>query len=307
MNQAHSKRLRRRLCLTLYCLVALTVLPIYAQTFTIAAAGDIACSPSDESFNEGQGTANHCAMQATSELILRQHVDAVLALGDLQYSKGRLNAFKESFAPSWGRFLTMIYPIPGNHEYWTADAADYYAYFGARAGDPAQGYYSFDLGNWHLIALNSDCEFIGGCGPGSAQLDWLDSDLTASSASCTLAYWHHPRFSSGQHGSDPQTEALWQRLQQAGAELVLSGHDHAYERFAPQTANGEVDTAGLRQFVVGTGGFGFYHSDGLASNSEVMIEDVFGVLFLTLEPNSYSWSFESITGEVLDTGSAACQ
>lgn len=280
--------------------------PVPVERVTIAAAGDIACSPSDGNYNSGDGLSNYCGMKATSDLILSHSVDAVLALGDLQYSQGRLGAFEASYDPTWGRFKAITYPAPGNHEYYTADASGYYSYFGQQAGDPAKGYYSFNLADWHLVALNSNCDAVGGCGEGSAQLEWLQADLAANPSTCTLAYWHHPRFSSGPHGSDPITSALWDTLQAAGATLVLSGHDHSYERFALQTSAGDLATAGLRQFVVGTGGIGFYDEKQLQAHSEVLIQDEFGVLFLTLEPASYTWSFESIAGEVLDAGTENC-
>ena len=161
---------------------------------------------------------------------------AVLLLGDIQYEDGAYSKFLASYDPSWGRVKSITKPAPGNHEYQSGSAADYYRYFGAAAGDPAKGYYSYDLGGWHLVALNSNCSFVGGCGAGSPQEQWLRADLAAHPASCTLAYWHHPRFSSGAHGSDATYTAFWQALYDANAEVVLVGHDHDYERFAPQTS-----------------------------------------------------------------------
>jgi len=161
-------------------------------------------------------------------------LNAVLTVGDNQYEHATLAAYVASYAPSWGRVKAKTRPTPGNHDYWTADAAGYYEYFGAAAGDPSRGYYSFDLGRWHLIALNSNCAEVGGCGRRSPQTRWLRADLAASSARCTLAYWHHPRFSSGPHGSSTAYREFWRALYAANADVVVVGHDHDYERFAPQ-------------------------------------------------------------------------
>lgn len=276
-----------------------------AQSITVAAAGDIACSPdSDPDYNGGKGTPADCQMKATSDLILERDVDAVLTLGDNQYSQGRLGAFEESYDPTWGRFKDITYPAPGNHDYRTRGAEGYFTYFGdtARSED---GYYSFDLGDWHLVALNSNCDDVG-CGEDSAQLEWLKKELAENKSKCTLAYWHHPRFSSGRHGSNGTYNGFWQVLTDAGAELVLSGHDHNYERFAPQTPDGETSVEGVRQFVVGTGGKGLRPLKQERDNSETFVSD-FGVLFLTLNEDSYDWSFVSISGETLDSGQASCR
>jgi hypothetical protein len=198
-------------------------------------------------------------------------------------------------------------PAPGNHEYNTAGATGYYAYFGAAAGDPARGYYSYDVGTWHLVALNSNCAAIGGCGAGSAEEQWLRADLAAHPAACTLAYWHHPRWSTGDHGSSAIYDGLWKALYAFGAELVLNGHDHHYERFAPQTAAGALDQArGLREFVVGTGGRSHYGTPTIRANSEVRNSDTFGVLRLTLRPAGYDWRFVPAAGSFTDAGTASC-
>ena len=196
--------------------------------------------------------------------------------------------------------------MPGNHEYGTTGAAGYFQYFGALAGDPSKGYYSFDLGTWHLIALNSNCARIGGCGAGSPQEQWLKADLARSASGCVLAYWHHPRFSSGQHGNDASYDAFWRDLHSARADVVLSGHDHSYERFAPQDPDQHADADGIREFVVGTGGNGFYSFASVQPNSEMRIDRKFGVLKLTLGLGSYAWQFISDDGSVLDAGSTAC-
>ena len=199
-------------------------------------------------------------------------------------------------------------PAPGNHEYWTGGAAGYFEYYGAAAEDPSKGYYSFDLGRWHLIALNSNCDEVGGCGRRSAQTRWLRQDLATSRARCTLAYWHHPRFSSGPHGSSAAYREFWRALYAANADVVVVGHDHDYERFAPQNAEGLADSArGLRELVVGTGGKSLYPFDGRAANSEARNATTFGVLKLTLRPKSYAWRFVPVAGGTFtDSGSAAC-
>ncbi len=280
-----------------------------AQMPVIAAAGDIACDPNDGSFNGGAGTATACRMGATAALLATGGYSAVLLLGDNQYVDGTLAKYQASYAPSWGTQFAITYPVPGNHEYLTPGAAGYYSYFGARAHDPTKGYYSYNLGGWHLIALNSNCGDVGGCGAGSPQEQWLASDLAANPGVCTLAYWHHPRFSSGPHGDDATYVALWNTLYSAGADVVLVGHDHIYERFSPQDPNGLADPArGLRQFVVGTGGSNLTSIVTVRANSEVRSASAFGVLALTLYPNGYDWQFRPIAGNVLnDSGTSLCQ
>jgi hypothetical protein len=199
--------------------------------------------------------------------------------------------------------------VPGNHEYQTRGAAGYFAYFGDAAGDPAKGYYSFDLGAWRLVALNSNCGAIGGCHAGSPQEQWLRHDLRTRPARCTLAYWHHPRFSSGKtHGNNAEMQPIWQALQDYGAEIVLSGHEHNYERFAPQTAAGDAGDAGVVQFVVGTGGRGHYGFSAHKPNSLVRNSDTLGVLKLTLGTAGYAWEFIAEAGRTFtDTGTASCR
>jgi hypothetical protein len=197
----------------------------------------------------------------------------------------------------------------GNHEYGTPGATAYFDYFGPAAGERGKGYYSYDLGTWHLVVLNSNCRPVGGCGPGSPQERWLRADLAKHHARCTLAYWHHPRFSSGWHGSDPSYQAFWQALSEHDADVVLVGHDHDYERFAPQTASGAVDSRrGIREFVVGTGG-GSYREfpSRAAANSEIRNDKTFGVLRLVLGPSEYSWRFIPEAGKTFtDSGTASC-
>jgi hypothetical protein len=272
----------------------------------IAAAGDIACDPESPAFDEGDGSGLRCRQRATSELLDARYV-RVLALGDLQYDDGLYGTFVDSYDPTWGRVKPITAPVPGNHEYRTPGASGYYRYFGAQAGDPAKGYYSFDLAGWHLIALNSNCSRVGGCGEGSKQEQWLRADLAASSATCTLAYWHHPRFSSGHHGSDSRSTSFWQALYEADADVVLVGHDHDYERFAPQTPDGVLDgSRGIRQFVVGTGGKDLRAFRSVRPNSEVRDASSMGVLELTLGDGAYAWRFRPAAGAFTDSGSADC-
>ena len=273
----------------------------------IAAAGDIACDPASGSYNGGQGTATECKQRATSDLLVAGDYAAVLTLGDNQYEDGAFDKYRASYDPSWGRMKTITKPAPGNHEYQTPSAAGYFQYFGTAAGDPSKGYHSFNVGSWHLIALNSNCAPVGGCGAGSPQEQWLRADLNASSAACTLAYWHHPRFSSGEHGSDSTYTAFWQALYDANVDLVLAGHDHDYERFAPQNPSGGLDlTRGLRQFVVGTGGKNLRTFPTVRSNSEARDVTSHGVLELTLGASGYDWRFVPAVGSFTDTGSASC-
>lgn len=274
----------------------------------IAAAGDVACDPTSSSFNGGAGVGLLCRQRATSDLLVGAGYEAVLALGDLQYEDGAFSTFGASYDQSWGRVKVTTHPVVGNHEYGTSGAAGYFQYFGAAAGDPTKGYYSFDLGGWHLIALNSNCAGVGGCGASSAQEQWLRADLSAHSAvSCTLAFWHHPRFSSGEHGSDSTYTALWQALYDANADLVLVGHDHDYERFAPQTASGVLDmTRGIREFVVGTGGKEQRTFPTVRANSEARSVTSLGVLELTLGSAGYAWRFVPAVGTFTDAGSGSC-
>ena len=243
----------------------------------VAAAGDIACKPGVEP------TASACQQAATAQLLVDIAPDRVLALGDEQYERGTLSEFENSYDLSWGKLKSITAPAPGNHEYETAGASGYYAYFGAAAGDPGKGYYSFDLGAWHLIALNSNCGDVG-CATGSAQEEWLRADLAAHPDRCLLAYWHHDTFGP--------THDLRADLLAAGADLLLVGHTHAFRNRDNLDASGNDDPNGYRQFTVGTGG----KSGG-----------TFGVLELTLHTSSYDWRFVGIPGVSLtSTGSEPC-
>ncbi len=232
---------------------------------------------------------------------------SVVTLGDNAYESGTAAEFANCYGPTWGRQLTRTHPAAGNHDYVTAGAAGYYGYFGAAAGNSTQGYYSYDLGAWHLVALNSNCVAIGGCGAGSPQETWLRADLAAHPAACTLAYWHHPLFSSGLNGNQSFMQPIFQALYDARADIVLSGHDHDYERFALQTPAGVADPVGIREFVVGTGGRSLNPFNRPISNSEVRNFDAYGVLMLTLHPSGYDWQFLPEAGKTFsDSGSGSC-
>jgi calcineurin-like phosphoesterase family protein len=274
-----------------------------ARTVTVVAAGDIACGPTD--LPDALGLT--CRQIATSDLVLKLHPTAVLVLGDNQYPVGRDKSYYLFYALSWGRFRSITHPVPGNHEYLSREAEGYYDYFGTAAGVPSRGYYSFNLGAWHLIALNSNCTFIGGCYSGSPEERWLAADLRRHPSMCTLAYWHQPRFSSGQHLNEPTYGAFWRDLFAAHADIVLNGHDHDYERFAPQDPFGHANPSGLREFIVGTGGKSHYPFKKIQPNSVIRNDRAFGVLALTLRPHSYSWRFDSIKGSSFqDSGTAQC-
>ena len=280
----------------------------------IAAAGDIACSPSSQYFNGGAGTSTRCRQRYTSDLLVNAGLSAVLTLGDNQYDAAKLSGFRGSYHPSWGRVKPITRPAAGNHEYNTPGAAGYFDYFNGvgaftgMAGDRNKGYYSFDVGAWHLIALNSSdhCVFVS-CGSGSPQERWLRADLATHPASCTLAYWHHPRFNSGHDGSATFMGSIFKLLHGAGVDVVLGGHAHDYERFAPQDPNGRLDRVrGIRQFVVGTGG-AFFTSVGTPKpNSQMRQANTYGVLFLTLHPTSYDWQFVTVAGKRTDSGGEPC-
>lgn len=269
----------------------------------LAAAGDIATCTGD-------------GAEATAQLLdglfpagTPADRGVVAALGDNAYPRGSLGDYMACYDPTWGRHRARTRPAPGNHEYLTPGAEGYFAYFGSAAGDPERGYYSYDVGTWHVVVLNSNCQAVGGCEAGSPQESWLRADLAAHPSSCALAYWHHPRFSSGTvHGDQLFVRDLWLTLQDYGVEIALAGHEHDYERFAPQTATGQRDDArGLREFVVGTGGKSHYSFGSILPNSEVRNSNTYGVLKLTLRAGSYEWQFVPEAGKSFtDSGSGTC-
>jgi chitodextrinase len=287
-------------------------LPALAQAAdpVIYAGGDIACDPASADFNGGAGTADKCRERYTSNDIINGAATKVLALGDLQYNSGSLSNFNASYNKSWGRIKSITRPAIGNHE---GGGSGYYDYFNGSgvsdgpAGQRGKGYYSFNVGAWHVIALNSNCSSVP-CSSGSAQDVWLRNDLAANKTACTLAFWHHPRFSSGFDGDNTFMQALFQDLYNADADLVLVGHSHDYERFAPQNPNSALDrTRGIREFVVGTGGAFFTGFSTTKPNSEVRQNKTYGTLKLTLHSTSYDWRFIGESGKTwTDSGTDAC-
>ena len=300
---------RRRTAMVWLLVLASTSLPSEVRAAgdggdpVLVAAGDVA-------------RCNDTGDEATAAL-LDAIPGTVAMLGDGAYPDGTAQEYATCYDPSWGRHKAMTRPVTGNHDYVTPKASGYFGYFGAAAGDPAKGYYSYDLGPWHLIALNSTCKAVGGCEAGSPMEQWVKADLAAHPAPCILAYWHHPRFFSPARepsvshfdSVDRKMSAIWRDLQAAGAAVVLAGHRHVYERFARQDADGNADPKGVRQFVVGTGGGDFEKfTTGPAPHSEIRQENVFGVLKLTLHATSYDWQFVPVAGQSFtDSGSESCR
>jgi hypothetical protein len=287
----------------------------------IAAAGDIACDPASTQFNGGKGIGQYCRQEATSDILLAiPNLKAVLALGDTQYYCGGYTAFARSYDTSWGKLKSITHPVIGNHEYLTSGGTDcdqsnlngagYFKYFGSAAGDPRKGYYAYNIGTWRLYALNSNCKEAGGCNAESKQGEWLAADLAQHPNKCVLAYWHIPFWSSGGRAS-PNTRHLVRILYRANADVILTGHDHLYERFAPQNPDSQADPdRGLRAFVVGTGGANHTGIDELMANSEVINTDTYGVLHMVLHPDGYDWTFIPAAfdgnGSFTDSGSGKC-
>lgn len=238
----------------------------------------------------------------------------VFTAGDNVYTSGTYSEFLNCYNSNWGRQKARTKPAVGNHEYLTTAAAGYFDYFNGigngtgAAGDRDKGYYSYNLGDWHIVVLNSNCSQVGGCGAGSKQEQWLRADLAANPGKCQASYFHHPRFSSGSHGSTASMQPLWQALYDYGVDIVLSGHDHLYERFALQTPSGVSDSArGIREFIVGTGGKNHYLFSTVLPNSEVRNSDTFGVLKLNLHTDSYDWQFMPEVGKTFtDSGTQSC-
>ena len=276
---------------------ASTVAPSASEagsTATFVGAGDIAtCGLSGDSETAAlvQGIPGH-----------------VFTAGDNAYENGTAEEFANCFDPTWGAFKARIRPAAGNHDWVTPGAAGYVAYFGdAATNADGRTWYSFDLGTWHVIVLDSDCDKVKGCGPESEQGKWLAADLAASASRCAIAIWHHPRFSSGEHGSQTSSAPLWEAVVRAGVDIVVSGHDHDYERFAPQDGSGAASDAGTREFVVGTGGAGLRPFPRVSvRNSLVRSSIAHGVIEFTLQASGYLWHFHSTDGSFSDQGSAAC-
>jgi hypothetical protein len=271
-----------------------------ADTYVLVGAGDIASCK----YPEGA--------QATARLI-EKIPGAVFAAGDLAYERGSAAEFKNCYHTTWGKFKDRTRPALGNHEYADPGAAAYFQYWGEQAGEAGKGYYSYDLGVWHIVVLNTNCAApgVGGCGKGSPQELWLHVDLKAHPNSCIAAYGHHALYSSGifrTHAVHPELRQLWIDLYAAHADLMLVGHEHSYERFAPQDPEGRLDfTRGIREIVVGTGGRSHDPLGFAIPNSEVRSADTFGVLKVTLSPHAYTWEFIPVPGGTFrDSGSGVC-
>ncbi len=257
----------------------------------LVGAGDIASCGADKS-------------QATA-LLLDKIPGTVFTVGDHAYPKGTARQFSECYGPSWGRHRARTRPAPGNHDYESHQAAPYFKYFSANAGPAGRGYYSYDLGSWHVVSLNSIADAPSW---GKQQEDWLAKDLAASASACKLAYWHHPYVSSGKfHGNGPHMRNLFAMLYRYGADVAVSGHDHIYERFAPQNPDAKADARGIRQFIAGTGGAPLYEIGAIQPNSEVRNNATHGIIKFTLHSTSYEWEFLPIAGQSFrDRGSAEC-
>jgi len=279
-----------------------------SPSYLIVAAGDVACDPSNDEYNGGRGTRTWCRQRDTAEVVKRIDPDLVVALGDLQYDDGTLRKFRRVYDRSWGDFKRATWPVPGNHEYYVRRAQGFFDYFDSSVSSRGWSSRDIDPVGWHVVGLDSNCELHVNCKPGSPEHDWLEADLTASTAECTLAFMHHPRFSSGPHGNDRSVAPLFEVLYEHGVDLLLVGHDHIYERFAPLKPNGDRDAdAGIRQITVGTGGGQHYWIERRQPHSVVRNTDRFGVLKVTLEPGSYSWKFAGISGSKFsDSGSDTC-
>ncbi len=283
-------------------------------TVRVVAAGGLVCDPADPAYADGAGTDVACRQRAVSDVAVRLDPDAFLGLGDYQYEEPKAASYRTAYDPSWGRLRAITRPALGNQEYKVHAANTFFDYFGANAG-PDHGWYSYSLGQWHVVVLNTNCTQVGGCEAGRLQARWLEADLAADHHRCTLAYWHHPRFSTGLHGSDPRTRDLWRILQRHRADLVLAAHEHDYERFARLDADGHPSRSGIASFVVGTGGQNHYTtvgSEGYAgarrgeAPSQRRIDTTFGVLALRLDPTGWSSQFLDDTGRRLDAASGTC-
>ncbi len=281
------------------------------QSVTIVAVGDMGCDPKDP----GVGTEVRCQAQAVSDIAVEIKPYAFIGLGDYQYEIPTSEGYDTVYGPSFGRLRDITFPILGNQEYKVHEANTFRTYFGERAG-PEQGYYSVQLGQWHVVFLNSNCTVVvGGCAKDSPQQKWLADDLASSDTKCTMAVWHHPRWSNGIGGSDARLTDMYKTLLDHNVDILLSAHEANYERFDTLAANGKPDPNGVRQFVVGTGGQVTYDPElGDAAwrakakpvKSQFFDADSHGVLRLTLDPGSYSWEFIAVDAGVVDAGSADC-
>lgn len=264
-------------------------------------AGDIGfCGDEPEHFGD-QKTAD-----LIGQLIQQSPNATIFTAGDTVYGGGTMAELKECFQPNWGQYKARIRPAPGNHDYMSGEGSPYFTYFGAAAGDPSKGYYSYDLGDWHIVVLNSNCDNIA-CGEESAQVRWLREDLQQSGRQCTLAYWHHPLYSSGIAGGSATVLPFWRAVTELGVDVVVNGHDHDYERFAPMDAAGQASPTGTRAFVVGTGGAVLRDWGTVKANSEVRYSFNYGVIQFKLYPGRYEWQFFPTNDQSMtDMGEGSC-
>jgi hypothetical protein len=283
------------------------------QASRVLAPAPISLPPTGDPVLVGAGDIADCpdysGAEATAKL-LDSIPGEVFTAGDNAYEEGTAEQFRTCYDPTWGRHKARTRPSVGNHEFHSGGATPYFDYFGANAGDPSKGYYSYDIGAWHVVVLNSECAEVKGCQAGSTQELWLRQDLQSHPSACTLAYWHKPLFSSGaKHGNDPEVKPFWDDLYAAHAAIVINGHDHDYERFAPQNPGGAADPPhGIREFVVGTGGKSHRPFAKPLPTSEVRDWTAYGVLKLTLHAKGYDWEFIPEAGKSFrDSGSGACQ
>lgn len=289
-------------------------------SWRVAAVGDIDCGPGESNFNSGLGLVDACQMKAVGEALEREKLDAVLLLGDIQYPYGTFEDFEKSFVPYFREINVPMYVVPGNHDYGNGsvpegDLSGYKKAFdqylpNATYQKEGKTYYDFKLGSWSLYALDSNCQYVGGCDVGSEQYNWLTSKLS-SDAKCSLAFWHHPLFTSGPHKTDADIndrKAFWSALQSVGSDIVLNGHDHHYERFVPKLSDGTVAENGVRQFISGMGGHSLRSiTEPFPIGQEKAIDDQFGYLYLELFAGRYEWQFKTVDGVVLDEGSDSCR
>jgi len=304
-DKARAAGLTNLVCLALCALIVVTLsappIRVAAQTqdVVLVGAGDI-----------GQCGPGNLANALATATLIDAIPGTVFAAGDLGYPTGTDGDFAKCYAASWGRHRARTLPVPGEHDDVVPNAMGYFNYWGAAAGTPTKSYYSLNYGAWHIVVLNSECNNIrvGGCTAGSPQGQWLEADLAAHPAACTLALWHRPLYTSTKSHVTTAVSPLWQILYNAKADLVVNGSSHNYERFAPQNANGNLDTTnGLVEFVVGTGGAPLASFTTTAANSQVRNSSTYGVLKLTLHATSYDWQFVPIAGQTFtDSGTQAC-
>lgn len=299
---------------TIQILNTQTILPTSMPTFTSRSSTPILTrTPQPTStpvYFSGAGDISICGQtgddQTAAILLNRVGSGLYFSAGDSSNENGSMYEYQNCFDASWGQLLPDLRVVPGNHDYYSNPMENYWIYFDGIAGEPGEGWYSFEHGDWHIVMLNSNCGYVG-CGPSSEQISWLKKDLASSKNKCSLAIWHHPRFNSGIAGNADWLYTFWDVLYEHDVDVVVNGHDHHYERMAKINPQGEADRIfGIRSFIVGTGGASYYGIDQIQPFSEVRITDHFGIIHFELKPRSYSWQFINVDGEVMDQGADAC-